>query len=188
MKSKLTVLSCCCALLVAREFRATLAGHPLILPPPAFPARASKSNPRHRDRRQYDVRRGWQLPGAVPQPRQPPVTVEKPGFRRLVRDGISLGVSERAVLDLSLTLGDVSQSISVTADTALLQTESADRGLSIENNRVETHRCKGATSSRRPWSLPASRSVPACSGCGCSTSPDPPAWPSAAASPAATKC
>src|ERR1041385_4323802 len=54
------------------------------------------------------------------------VTIEKQGFHRLVREGIRLQVSEKANADFTLTLGEVNQSVSVTAATDLVQTESAD--------------------------------------------------------------
>jgi hypothetical protein len=66
------------------------------------------------------------------------LTVEKSGFRRAVREGLRLQVAERASIDFSLQLGEVSQSVTVQADAPVLETETADRGLSIESNRVKS--------------------------------------------------
>src|SRR5262245_44485895 len=48
------------------------------------------------------------------------VTVAKQGFHRLVREGIRLQVSEKANADFTLTLGELNQSVSVTAATDLV--------------------------------------------------------------------
>jgi hypothetical protein len=63
-------------------------------------------------------------------------TAEKPGFKKGVRDGIKLLVAGRGVVDIQLALGDVSQSVVVSGGAALLETESADRGLTVESKRV----------------------------------------------------
>ena len=49
------------------------------------------------------------------------ITVELPGFKRLVRQGIVLRVGQRASLDLVLELGDISENITVNATLPLLQ-------------------------------------------------------------------
>ena len=82
------------------------------------------------------------------------ITVEKTGFHRVVREGVNLGVSEKAVVDIQLTLGALSQSVSVTGDAALVETESADRGLTIENNRVENTPLAGRSIYGQAWSAP----------------------------------
>src|SRR2546426_860337 len=50
------------------------------------------------------------------------LTVEKPGFRKLIRGGVVLPISARVEIALMLQLGEVSDSISVTADTPLVDT------------------------------------------------------------------
>ena len=44
------------------------------------------------------------------------ITVEKPGFRKLIRSGIVLPISARVELNVTLQLGDVTDSVSVTAE------------------------------------------------------------------------
>lgn len=51
--------------------------------------------------------------------------VEKPGFKRMTRDGITIEVAAVARLDIAMELGDVTQSIEVSAAAPLLQTENA---------------------------------------------------------------
>ena len=53
------------------------------------------------------------------------IEVSKPGFATLHRDGLVVRVGDRAVIDLTLTVGDLSQSMLVTAVAPLLQ---ANRG------------------------------------------------------------
>jgi len=64
------------------------------------------------------------------------ITVELPGFKRLVRQGIILRVGQRASLDLVLELGDISENITVNATLPLLQKASAEINDIIENERV----------------------------------------------------
>ena len=82
------------------------------------------------------------------------VTAEKAGFRKAVREGVTLQVSERAVLDFSMEIGEVTQSVTVSADTASVETETADRGLSIENNRVLNTPLQGRNIFANAWSAP----------------------------------
>lgn len=65
------------------------------------------------------------------------VTVEKQGFKKVVRTGITLLVDQRAQVDISLELGELSQSIQVEADALLVDTSGATVGKVIENRRVQ---------------------------------------------------
>lgn len=47
------------------------------------------------------------------------LSVEKPGFRQLVRSGINLSVAHEAVLNLTLEVGEVEQTVEVTAEAPL---------------------------------------------------------------------
>ncbi len=82
------------------------------------------------------------------------VSVEKPGFKKSIREGIRLEVAERGVVDIQLALGDVSQSVTVTAGAEVLETESADRGLTIEANRVLNVPLMGRNPFAAAWSAP----------------------------------
>ena len=65
------------------------------------------------------------------------LTAEKTGFRTYVQKGVTLIVDQKVTVDIELQLGAVSQSVTVTADAALLQTESADRGFTDDPVRLE---------------------------------------------------
>ncbi len=70
-------------------------------------------------------------------PGQYSVTVEKAGFKKFVRNGISLLSADKLAVDVVLTLGAQAESISVTAEAGLLQTETATRQATIENRLLE---------------------------------------------------
>jgi hypothetical protein len=53
------------------------------------------------------------------------LTVEKPGFQKLVQEGVVLTVNQEANLDLSLTIGTVSQEVVVRGTVPLLETQNA---------------------------------------------------------------
>jgi hypothetical protein len=58
------------------------------------------------------------------------------GFKKLVRDGILLQVAQQARLDLQLTVGEVAESVQVTADAARLETESATLAKIVDNRSI----------------------------------------------------
>jgi hypothetical protein len=62
--------------------------------------------------------------------------VEQPGFKSLVRNGIVLQVDQRAEVNLQLTVGAVQETVEVTADAPLVDTNDATVGQVIENRRV----------------------------------------------------
>ena len=64
------------------------------------------------------------------------VTAEQPGFKTFSRDGIILEVNQRALIDISLTVGDVSDRVEVTAEVAAINTENASVGKVIDNKSI----------------------------------------------------
>jgi hypothetical protein len=52
--------------------------------------------------------------------------IEHPGFKRYTRDQIGVNVEAQVRIDISMQVGDVTQSVEVQADAALLQTETAN--------------------------------------------------------------
>src|SRR5882724_10853026 len=55
------------------------------------------------------------------------LTAEKAGFKKLVRSGINLASADHLALDISLQVGDLTQSVTVTTETPVLETETASR-------------------------------------------------------------
>lgn len=66
------------------------------------------------------------------------VRIEHPGFKTLERRGIRVSLNELVTLDLTLELGQTTESVTVTAAAPLLNTASAELGQVIERKMVET--------------------------------------------------
>ncbi|MFN0108932.1 MAG: carboxypeptidase regulatory-like domain-containing protein [Blastocatellia bacterium] len=66
------------------------------------------------------------------------VSVEKPGFKKLNRKNIEVRVAQRLALDLSLEVGNVSESVEVTAQGPLLETETSEKGQSFSTKFMNT--------------------------------------------------
>jgi hypothetical protein len=64
------------------------------------------------------------------------VSAEADGFQKLVRTGVTLATGERTRVDLTLEVGSVKESVSVSADAPLLQTESGSITQSIDNEKI----------------------------------------------------
>lgn len=82
------------------------------------------------------------------------VTVEKAGFKKTVREGVRLEIAQRGVLDLELALGEMTQSVTVTENVQVLETESADRGATFESRRVLEVPLMGRNPFSQAWSSP----------------------------------
>ena len=74
------------------------------------------------------------LPGLAPGEYR--VRVDVSGFRPLVRDGIHLATGETIRLDLDLALGDVNETVTVTADAPLLHGETASLGQVVDHQKI----------------------------------------------------
>jgi hypothetical protein len=62
--------------------------------------------------------------------------VTNPGFKTATRSDIELQVQQSARIDIELAVGQVSESVEVSASAALLSTENATVGTVIENKRI----------------------------------------------------
>ncbi|HJZ99702.1 MAG TPA: carboxypeptidase-like regulatory domain-containing protein, partial [Candidatus Solibacter sp.] len=65
------------------------------------------------------------------------ITVEKPGFKKFVREGVALLAADKFGIDVKLDLGPVADTVTVSGEVTLLQTESATRQAVIENRILE---------------------------------------------------
>ncbi|MGH9438980.1 MAG: carboxypeptidase regulatory-like domain-containing protein, partial [Terriglobia bacterium] len=81
-------------------------------------------------------------------------TIEKTGFRQLVQSGITLTVGQQATLDFKLQLGAVAQSVNVTANAPLLQTESGSRNSLITSARIASAPLRGMNTIETTWFSP----------------------------------
>jgi len=65
------------------------------------------------------------------------VTAEKAGFKKVIHDAVNLVVNTTVRIDVKLQPGTITETIEVTAETPILQTDSADIGRKIETRQIE---------------------------------------------------
>jgi hypothetical protein len=64
------------------------------------------------------------------------IEVEAPGFKKAVRRGILLTAGDRTGVDFRLEVGEVTTSVEISAEVAVLQTESTIVGASVDSKQV----------------------------------------------------
>ncbi|PYV85758.1 MAG: hypothetical protein DMG05_22070, partial [Acidobacteria bacterium] len=64
------------------------------------------------------------------------VTAEKAGFKKSTQTGITLQVDQKARVDLALELGEMSESVSVMAEAALVKTERSESAQVINSKQI----------------------------------------------------
>ncbi len=64
------------------------------------------------------------------------ITVEKPGFKKFVRNGLVLQVAQVARINISLQVGELTNTVEITEATALLETETSSRGSVIDQKKI----------------------------------------------------
>jgi Carboxypeptidase regulatory-like domain/TonB dependent receptor len=82
------------------------------------------------------------------------LAVEQPGFKKYSRPNIILEAQDKARADVTLEIGDISQSVTVEADVSLLQTETASRGQVISNQLISNLPTQGRNPFQIAWSMP----------------------------------
>src|SRR5258705_7457571 len=65
------------------------------------------------------------------------VSVEHTGFRRSVRQGVTLSTGQVMALDIQLELGAVSESVNVSAAAAMIETRTSDVSQLVDSRTVE---------------------------------------------------
>lgn len=121
----------------AQEFRATVTGHVSDTSGAAMPKVSVQIMNLGTNETAVAITNGqgvYSLPFLKPGAYR--LTVEAPGFKRYVRDNIVLNVGDTSGIDVKMEVGQSSESVTVHADTLNLETESADRGLVIDQKRV----------------------------------------------------
>ncbi len=73
------------------------------------------------------------------------LAAEANGFKRYVRDGLAAGANERLGVDIQMEVGAVSETISVAAEAAVLQTTTASTGQLISSAQIENMPVSGRT-------------------------------------------
>src|SRR5438270_4608923 len=60
------------------------------------------------------------------------VTMEAAGFKKVVREGVSLTVGGTVALDMTLEVGAVTEQLTIVGDALVLETAKADRGTLVD--------------------------------------------------------
>lgn len=145
----------CALVLPAQEFRATITG--FVTDPSGAPVAAAKVTVKNIERNTSvettsnaagNYVAGFLLPGKYT------VEVEKAGFKKYVREGINLSSSDKLGLDIGLDLGAVAESVTVSAEASLLQTESSARLATIQNRAIEDIPTNGRNLYQLQFTLP----------------------------------
>lgn len=72
------------------------------------------------------------------------IVVESPGFKKLTRSGVAIDANDKlAIGDLVLEVGAVTDSVEVSAQAAVLQTESVERSATISGTQIENIETNG---------------------------------------------
>ncbi len=131
-------LVCACALISqAQEFRATITGHVSDATGAAVPKVSIQILNLATNEVAAAVSDSQGIYTApFLQPGKYRITVEAAGFKKLIQNNIVLNVGQTAGIDLTLELGQTSDSVTISADSAVLDTETSDRGLVIDEKRV----------------------------------------------------
>jgi hypothetical protein len=66
------------------------------------------------------------------------ITAEKAGFKKLVRTNIEIFIAQRQSLDLELEVGNVTQTVEVSANQTLLDTETSEKGQTLTPHMYQT--------------------------------------------------
>jgi hypothetical protein len=142
---KFSVMSPCCWLVVcasaavAQEYRASIAGE--VTDPSGAAVEGAKVVATSSDRNvpfesvtnssgRYNI--SFVLPGRYT------ILVEKAGFKSVIRQGISLLAADKLAVDFKLELGAAAETVTVSSQPPLLQTESATREAVTENRILES--------------------------------------------------
>jgi len=79
--------------------------------------------------------------GVFALPNLPPgryaITVEAPGMKKYTREGITVATNSTVGLQVQLQVGSTTDSVTVTADAAQLETETSDIGATVPNSLVD---------------------------------------------------
>jgi len=136
--TRLLILGTLAGSLGAQEFRATISG--IVTDPAGAPVAGARVVATSVERNiPYETETnetGLFVTRFLP-PGEYRVTAERDGFKRFVRDGVRLSSVDRVRLDIQLELGALAESVTVTGEVPLLQTESASRTTTIEKKFVE---------------------------------------------------
>ncbi|MGH9451727.1 MAG: TonB-dependent receptor domain-containing protein [Terriglobia bacterium] len=94
----------------------------------------------------------YQIPFVMPGPYV--FTVQKTGFRQVIQTGVTLTAGQQATLDFKLQLGAIAQSVQVTANAALLQSETGSQSSLVTAARIATAPLRNMNTIETTWFSP----------------------------------
>lgn len=125
-------------LATAQEFRGQISG--IVTDPSGAPVAGAKVTVLSPERRTtYEAQTnesGLYLTRFLP-PGEYELTVEHDGFKKAIRQKLTVATSDRLNLDIRLEIGSIADSISVSSDAPLLETETAARRSLIEQKFIQ---------------------------------------------------
>jgi len=133
----LAALICCSSAALTQKFRATLTGRITDASGAAVPnAKVTVKNLRTNEETTVTANEEGYYTAAFLIPSNYSVTAEATNFKRAFNPEVILNVNDKRTLDFALEVGQLEQTVNVTAEAPLLETETATRGQVIENLRV----------------------------------------------------
>jgi hypothetical protein len=122
---------------LAQEFRATVAGHVLDTTGKAIPdAEVQAVNLANNETHTAKTNDSGSYTVPLLQPGDYRLTITSKGFKQYVRDRLTLTVGQIAGVDATLQLGEVTQTVEVTGNAEMLDTQSASGGGVVNTTQV----------------------------------------------------
>lgn len=122
----------------AQEFRGQISG--IVTDPSGAPVAGAKVTALNLDRRvPYEAttnEAGLYLTRFLP-PGDYDLSIEKEGFKKAIRQKLIVSAADRLNLDIRLEIGALAESVSVTSESPLLETETASRRSNIEQKFIQ---------------------------------------------------
>jgi hypothetical protein len=140
VRIKLTLLSLfvfLCATLSAQEFRSTISGHVFDSSGAAVPnakVQATNYGTNETTTATTDNSGSYSIP--LLRPGDYKVTATAQGFKQFMRDHVTLETAKVIGIDVSLEVGAVTDTVEVTAEAAMLETQTASRGGVVTSQQV----------------------------------------------------
>jgi len=133
-------------LLAAQEFRSTVSGRVIDQQSAAVPRAKVTATLIETGARSETISGAeglYTLPFLTPGAYQ--IAAEAPGFKRYLREGLQVTTNDRMALDIQLEVGQIAETVTVTAELAMLQTSTASTGQVITSRQIENMPMAGRT-------------------------------------------